>query len=204
MDDICVHGKDMDEHDRRLEEVLKKIEESGLKLNMKKCHLRKSRILYFGHIVSKDGIQANPGKVEAIREMEPPKDVGGLRTLLGMINYLGRFLPRLSSTLQPLNALLRENTAWVWGLAQQQAFEQVKTQLTSLPALAYYRSDLETVVSTDASGYGIGGCLLQKHGFQLLPVMYCSRTLTETETSWAQIEKECLASVWTCEKFSKY
>ncbi len=43
MDDICVHGKDMDEHDRRLEEVLKKIEESGLKLNMKKCHLRKSR-----------------------------------------------------------------------------------------------------------------------------------------------------------------
>lgn len=181
MDDICVHGRNEEEHDRRLEQVLRRIAESGLKLNMEKCHIKKSSLLYFGHIVSKDGIQANPEKVEAIGDMDPPNDVGELRTLLGMINYLGRFLPRLSSTLQPLNELLREDKAWVWGSAQQQAFNQVKAQLTSLPALAYYRPDLATVVSADASSYGVGGVLLQRHGSQLLPVMYCSRTLTEIE-----------------------
>ena len=73
------------------------------------------------------------------------------------------------------------------------------------PVLAYYDANKATCVSADASSYGIGRVIMQDQGNGCRkPVGFCSRMSTPTEQRYAQIEKECLASVWACEKFDRF
>lgn len=94
--------------------------------------------------------------------------------------------------------------AWTWDHAQQAAFQRLKELLTISPVLTFYDSNRTTAVSADLSSYGLGVVLLQLHGEEWKPAAYCSRRLTDSETRYAKIEKECLASVWAFEKFEKY
>ncbi|UYV65567.1 K02A2.6-like, partial [Cordylochernes scorpioides] len=144
-------------------------------------------------------------RIQAIREFPSPSSISEVRRFLGMVNFTGKFIPDLSTILYPLNQLLVKRNDWRWDSAQEEAFEKVKKLLSTSPALTLFDPNLPTTVSADASSYGLGAVLLQKSedGYQKA-VAYASRTMSETEKRWAQIEKESLAIVWACERFQDY
>ena len=124
---------------------------------------------------------------------------------MGMVNQMVKFIPNLANLNEPLRQLLRKENMWKWDKAQQQSFEGIKNELTSATNLAHYDPSRPTVISSDASSFGLGAVLLQlqEDGTRKL-VYYASRSLSETEKRYAVIEKEALAVTWACDKFSDY
>ncbi|GFR95320.1 LOW QUALITY PROTEIN: Pol polyprotein [Elysia marginata] len=143
-------------------------------------------------------------RVKAIQKLKEPENVSELRTVLGMFNYMAKFVPQMSSILQPMSALLRKETSFLWGPEQQTAFDSAKGKISAASFMSFFDINKPTIVSADASSYGIGGALLQVDGIKIVPIAFVSRTLSNTEKHYAQIEKECLAAIWACEKFSRY
>jgi hypothetical protein len=123
MDDLVVYSSTMEEHLDHQKEVFRRLEKAGFTLNREKVHLAQTEIKFLGHLLSAEGIKILPERVEAILSFPPPKNLKAVRRFLGMVGFYGSFVENVSSIAEPLHALKRKNTAFVWGEAQQLAFE---------------------------------------------------------------------------------
>ena len=188
------------DHDKTLLEFLKRCEAKNVRLNPEKLKLRQSQVLFIGHMATDQGLEVDPAKVRAIVEMPPPTDKLGVQRLLGLAQYLAKFLPHLSDVTKPLRDLTQSNVLFVWNDAQQTAFEKLKEVVTRTPVLRYYNLKEEVTLQCDASQSGLGAALMQNGQ----PVVYASHALTPAETRYAQIEKELLSIVFACDRFDAY
>lgn len=200
IDDLLVFGYTREEHDRNLESVLKRAEAEGIKFNLEKCKIGLTEITYLGHKFSAEGISPDTKKVEAIVGMPRPANRKDLERFLGLVNYMGKFIKGLATIAQPLRLLLQKEVAWHWEDVQEQAWDRLKTAITTAPVLAYYDPSRPITISVDASQTGLGAVLFQDGH----PVAYASKTLTGTEQRYANIEKELYAVVFGCERFHMY
>lgn len=114
-DDIIIYGKNMTEHNKRLEAVLIRLSKAGWSLNSEKCSFRQTKLKILGHIVSEEGIYPDPEKVKAIVDLPSPENTTELKRLLGMVNFVAKFIPNLSDIAYPLYELLRLDVHWIWG-----------------------------------------------------------------------------------------
>ena len=205
-DDIVVVGRGdtlqsaKQDHDKNLKALQERCVKEHIKLNDKKSNIEKSSITFMGHVVSDKGISPDPAKVEAVRNMPIPTDAEGVRRICGFFQYLARFLPNLADDLKPLRKLTHDGVPWNWTKECDEALLKVKSKVTESPVLAYYDPAKELTVQVDSSEGGIGAALLQDGR----PIEFASRTMTPTETRYAQIEKECLAVVFGLERFDQY
>ena len=199
-DDILVYGSSIEEHDQNLRNMLQMCRTKGIKLNGDKSVIRATELQFYGNLITSKGLQPDPLKVAAIADMEPPNSKKELETVLGMINYLSKFLPNLAEVTHPLRSLLKEKTEFTWDSNMDKVFRQVKSLLTEAPVLAYYDVSKDIEIQADASQFGLGAVLLQDGK----PIAYASRSLSQTEQNYAQIEKELYAIVFGCEKFHQY
>ena len=153
-------------------------------------------------------LSPDPKKVEAINDSAPPSNVAELRSFLGTVNYVSRFIPDFSTITAPLRDLTRHNTRRQWTKQHQSAFDELKRRLITSPVLAYFDPAKETKILVDASPIGLGAILTQQSPNSEDPsttiVAYASRSLTPVEQRYSQTEREALACVWACEKFHLY
>ena len=205
LDNILITGPSNEEHLANIEKVFERLSDAGLRLKAGKCQFMKPVLECLGHRVDAEGFHPVEAKVNAIKEAPAPTNPSELKSFLGMLNFYGKFLPNLSSTLEPLHLLLRKDVRWEWGTEQQEAFETAKNLLQSSDLLVHYDPEKELVVSCDASPYGVGAVLahVMEDGSEK-PVAYASRTLSSAERGYGHLDKEALAVVFAVKKFHQF
>ena len=156
-------------------------------------------------MIDKEGLHKTQGKIEAIRDAPAPENVSQLKSILGLINYYGKFLPDLASVLHPLHELLRKETKWKWTKICQEAFDKVKELVVSDMVLTHFNPDLPISLACDASPYGLGAVIshLYPDGSER-PIAFASRSLAPAEKNYSQIDKEALGIIWGIKKFHSY
>ena len=205
IDDILITGKTQAEHMKNLAAVLQRLREHGLRVKKEKCEFLQPSVEYLGHKIDAKGLHALESKVEAITKAPTPRNVQELRSFLGLLNYYGRFIPNLASILHPLNALLRRDSEWEWSNDCAQAFDLAKEKLVSADLLVHYDATLPLKLAGDASAYGVGAVIshIMPDGAER-PIAFASKTLSNSERNYSQVEKEGLALVFGVKKFHTY
>lgn len=142
----------------------------------------------------------DPAKVDAINRIQQPKDKAQLQRFLGMVNYMGKFIPHQSDLTVHLRKLTHKDTEYIWQPEHEEEFNKLKSVLSNAPVLKFYDVNDKVTLSVDASSYAIGAVLLQNNQ----PIAYASAALTKAQQNYPQIEKEATAIKYGCKKFHEY
>lgn len=198
-DDIVVCGSTPSEHDQAFCEMLKATRKHNVSLNSEKLQFKQAQVDFYGHVLTE--------KLEAIHNMESPSNMGELLTILGMVTYLNHFSTKLADLTLPLRELIKKHVYFSWEPHHQQALDRIKQELCTSKLISYYDPDpsTPTVLQCDASKTGIGAWLRQtdSQGNENIVAM-ASQSLTDTESRYSNIERECLAVTYGLEKFEYY
>ena len=204
VDDILVTGQTEEEHMDNLEEVIRRLEVANFRCNLKKSEFPKDEVKYLGYLISAKGIRPSEDKVETLMKADYPESLPALVSFLSACQYYGRFIKNLSTIVEPLNRL-RRGVPWTFGKEEKQAFDALKKALASSAVVITYDPKLAVKIDTDASKTGLGAVI--SHVFEdgtERPIEFVSRTLSQAERNYSQVEKEALSLVWGVTKFHRF
>ena len=212
LDDILIFSPDNKTHLEHLELVFQRLREADLKLKASKCNFFKKHIQYLGHLVSGEGIEPLPEKLEAVRKMPPPTTPKEVRQFLGLVGYYRKFVPKFADIARPLTNLTKLDVPYEWTNRCQEAFEFLKQMLLKEPILKYPDPSKPYTLFTDASKFAWACVLTQEyeHEFDgkkrkiLHPITYMSGLFKGSQVNWATLTKEAYAIYVSVKKLDHY
>ena len=202
--DIIIFSKTKEEHLQHLEEIFEWLQKAGLKLKLQKCSFFKKHIQYPGHLISDEGIQPLPEKLESIAKMPVPQNAKQVKQFLGLVGYYRKFVPHFSDIARPLTQLTKKNEGFNWSTECDKCFHMLKDYLQEAPILRYPDPTADYILYTDASKYAYAGVLTQSIDGTDHPVAYTSGLFRGSQLNWAALTKEAYAIYMLVKKLSFY
>ena len=203
LDDLLINSENIGDHIGHLSSVLQKLREAKLKIKLKKSKFFQKSVKFLGFTITNKGFHPMEDKVEAVSKFPTPKTVDNIRAFLGLAGYYRCYVKNFSSIASPLSNLLKLNKKFEWTAQCEEAFNRLKSLLSTYPILAYPNYNEPFFLETDASNIGLG-CVLSQvdpKTNKLRPISYASRLLNKPETNYSTTDKEALAIVWGLKKY---
>ena len=184
--------------------MLDRLRRANLKLRPSKCVLFNTQVKYLGHVVSEQGVSTDPDKCASVASWPTPSNLSEVRSFLGHVGYYRQFVPNFASIARPLTMLTHKGTPFEWGDAQSEAFARLRDALLTAPILGYPDHQLQYILDTDASAFGLGAVLSQIQDGKERVIGYFSKTMSPEERNYCVTRKELLAVVTAVKHFRPY
>ena len=210
LDDIIIITKgSLDNHEKEIMKVLSRLDKENLAISLHKCEFAQTEIIWLGYRISPNGIIPTEKKTKSISEMDPPHTLKQLRSFMGSIHHMIKFIPNLAELTAPLRPLLSmknsiKGSKLKWSSEHDLAFNKIKTAITQIIENKHFDTTKPTRVRCDASKNGLGACLEQQLDNNWYPIAYASRFLNNNEQKYSTNELELLTVVWSLEHFKFY
>jgi hypothetical protein len=204
LDDILVFSRTREEHVAHVREVLERLRRQKLYAKRSKCEFFRSEVEFLGHQLGANGLAVSQDKIGAVRDWPTPRNVGDVRSFLGLAGFYRRFVKDFSKIALPLTQMTQKERPWEWGKEQQGALDALKAALCSAPVLLIPDPSKAYTLNCDACDFAIGATLQQDQGNGLQPVAFMSRKLKPAEINYDTREKEFMALVDACSHWRQY
>ena len=205
IDDLLVYSKSFSDHLEHLQAVFDRLRGARLRLHPKKCNFALTEVMYLGHVLTTKGVKVDEKKIDVVKNYPVPKSVKDVRSFLGYVGYYRKFVRNFAAIASPLHALLKKENTFQWTNECQEAFENLRTAMTTTPVLMYADMSKPFILTTDASTSAIGYILSQTgDDGQEHPIAFNGRALRTNEQQWCVSELEGLALVEAVKEYHAF
>ena len=204
LDDMIIFGRSFEEHLNRLDLVLGRLKDAGLNIKGSKCRFFQEKIHFLGHIVSNQGVEVDPEKVATVSKMKSPRKIKEWRAILGLVGFYRKFIQDFGKIAEPLYKLLNKKERFSWSKECESAVEQLKQLLQKEPILGYPNDTDPYTLNTEASLFGIGEIISQRHQWGERVIAHASKTLSKSQRNYSATKRELFAILCFTQHFRKY
>ena len=204
-DDLVIAAKTCTEHNTALRQVMEALQSANLTLNPNKCIFGKSRIVFWGMVISDEGVSPDPEKISALENLDPPKSKEELKSFICMMQSNSDFIPFFAKRVSKLRDLLNSPSRFKWSADHQLVFQDLLNAFKKDTLLNYFDLTKKTFVFTDAHKSGLSAILAQgENAESSRPIALVSRATNKAEKNYSQLDLEATAVDFSLRRFRNY
>ena len=204
LDDCIIFSRTIEDYLERLREVFQRFKDTNLKINPIKCEFFRQKVPFFGHIVSREGIQADSENISTVNKYPVPKNATEVKNFLGLCSYYRRYVQDFAKIARPLHQLTEKRNDFFWNSEAQEAFEVLKARLIFAPIMAFPSMRETFFLYTDASQHAMGATFAQIQNGSDRVICYASKSFSKAQSQYSTTKRELLAILNFTRQFKHY